>query len=329
MRRQYSKAPPWTLGGFVKTVIHGCFGPMNGGMKTRLALVGFILFLFQAGSVLGAELRYIRIGEHKTHTRIVFELRGSANFKEPVVKGKGRFSVVFVGTTTSLPKQILSETTKRVDAIEFVQDKSQLAANVILPFPYFKIKSFALSNPQRVVLDIRQSSSPPEGVVFEETIGKEQPAKPLAEVGGQKAVSKPKTPPIQEAKQDVTKPPEVLKKPEAMNTPAPLVKPSPEIAQTAPPKPPTAEKASPVAVPKDESPPSVLGFGNMQTYLLVALLVLSVVIVGLLAFMVGGKRRGPALPRARGRSAGKTDFAQTVAAIDARIKNEFKKIDQS
>ena len=121
---------------------------MKGTAKTWLILIGAaIVFFLRLGSAEAAKLRYIRIGEHETFTRIVFEFPGPVRFKDPVIKGKGKLYVVFLDTTTALPQQIPCETTKQVDSIEFVQQESHLTANVVFSFPYFRLKSFSLSKP--------------------------------------------------------------------------------------------------------------------------------------------------------------------------------------
>lgn len=68
------------------------------------------LVLFFPATAMAADLKYIRIGEHKDFTRIVFEFRGTVSFKKPEVKGKGNVAVVFLNTKTTLPKKIVSET---------------------------------------------------------------------------------------------------------------------------------------------------------------------------------------------------------------------------
>jgi hypothetical protein len=314
---------------------------MNDNTKVRLTIVGFVvLWLLQVGWADAAELRYIRIGEHKTFTRIVFEFRGSAVFKEPVIKGRGRFSVVFVDTTTALPKQILSETTKRVDAIEFVQQGSRLAANVALSFPYFKVKAFTLPNPDRVVLDVNRLSSPPDGVVFEESLSKslskEPPAKTLARTGEGKPEAGHEEPLVKKAGKDLE--PEqtvVASKPTQEDTQETSAKPSQDIAKQspAPPKepPPTpvAEKASSVAVPQDQSPSRPSKYGHLQVYLLAALIVLSLVIISLLSFILLQKRRAVDSDHSGEDSEPLSTAEDSIAAIDEKIEKELKKFDQS
>lgn len=126
-------------------------------MKAGLTLLGALTIMWlQVIPAEAAQLRHIRIGEHGTFTRIVFEFDGHVRFQEPVIKGRGRFSIVFFdsATTEALPFQKLRERTKRVSAVEFIQQGPNLTANVTLSSPDFKLNFFSFFGPDRVVLDI-------------------------------------------------------------------------------------------------------------------------------------------------------------------------------
>ena len=268
-----------------------------------------LLCFFRPGSAVGAELRYIRIGEHKVYTRIVFEFRGEAAYKEPVVKGKGQFSVAFENTTTELPKKIAGETSKRVNVITFAQEDSRLVAYITLSFPYFEIKTFSISQPHRIVLDVTPLSKPPKGVMFEEQIARETapepevatPPKPPIEPGSTGDI-KPLLPPVQ------TKPDEVVvatQKPKASEPTKPVPAPSPprvgssdeaakavSVTDKEPARPRATEKDEPRPTQKAAPVSSVeSGDSRLQTILLIVLLALSMVIVVLLAVILFRKRR--------------------------------------
>jgi hypothetical protein len=308
---------------------------MNGNTKTKLALIGFlVLFLFQIGVAEAAQLRYIRIGEHKAFSRIVFEFRGKAVFREPVVKGKGKVSVLFIDTTTTLPRQILSETTKRVDTIEFVEEGSHLAALIEFPFPYFEVKPFALSSPERVVLDVYQLKEPPEGVVFEESIRQKPAVEVLTKTGEERARAERNSLPEQEANRAKKEPAKDSNRPTPEGSQRPPEKPTEDVATQVtvsarePPINSVVQTAGRVSVPEDESPSLPYRYGHLQIYLLVMLTVLSVIIVGLLTFIIF-RKRGISKPEHLGAgldSVLETD--ETMAAIDAKIRDQFRKLDQ-
>ncbi len=284
-------------------------------LVVTVSLVG-IVSSWLIGSAQGAQLRYIRIGEHEGFTRVVFEFRGPAVFEKPQVRGKGKLSVVFLDTTTALPRQISSETTKRVDTIEFVQRDTHLAAQITLSFPYFRLKSFSLSNPERVVLDIYRMETPPENVIFGGSI----------QEGSERAVA--------EADKPLEQPRSFKNKPAIQEAPGHSQRPPQDPAKrsaTLPREPATA--VGEIAKPEpDRQGPSVnhsVQHSPWQTYPLAILMVLSIVLVALLSFIVFQKRRGPG-SRQGGRTLDATlEAKESMAAIDKRIKDEFNKFDQS
>ena len=153
---------------------------MAGHKKIRLMLtVVSVFMLSQLGWAQAANLREVRTGKHEKFTRVVFEFQDSVLFEDPVIKGKGKFSLVFLDSSTSLPNLTLFKTGPRqlVYSIQFVKQKSNLAANVQLSFPYFILKAFSLSGPNRVVVDAYQVVSPNEKFEQKESLSE----KPLTE----------------------------------------------------------------------------------------------------------------------------------------------------
>ena len=308
-------------------------------MKVQIPIIGLVLLcLVRIGSAQGADLRYVRIGEHKTYTRIVFEFRGEAPFKDPVIKGKGRFFVVFEKTTTALPTQITAETSKRVESISFTQKKSHLVANIDVSFPYFDIKSFSISKPDRVVLDVTPLNKPPEGVVFEDRLDRAPVPEPVeatpatTPVGpGAEAKVKTRGTPVQRTSDEAVK---AVEKPKATE-PTEQIQPAPPsqavlskevpkavpVAVKEPPKPEKTEKDVPRATQAAPSTPAETG---LQTTLLVVLLVLSTVIVGLLALIVFRKRRG--VEKRDDLLEMPDDGEGSLAAIDDKLRRELGKI---
>ena len=240
-------------------------------MKIGLILLGTLIILWLlVRPVEAAQLMYIRVGEHKTFTRIVFEFQGPVRFKNPVIKGSGKLSVVFLDSTTAtaLPFQELRERTKQVDAIEFIQQGSHLTANIALYSPYFKLKPFYLFSPDRVVLDVYWLNAPPSDTAVElkKSIHKKLPER-------------------------------VLMKP----------------------------------VAKSESLSSFPKYVQLQTYLLIVLVVLNVLIVVTIAFLsfilLQKKRSTDSANRGGILDSLKTTDESTVS-IDSRIKEELEKHDQ-
>lgn len=140
-------------------------------MKSALTLIlVVILSWLPFGWAQAANLIYVRAGEHGAFTRVVFEFQNVVRSKEPIITGRGTFYVVFLGSTTALPRQTFHKITKGVQSVELIQEESRLTANITLSFPYFKLKTFSLSNPDRFVIDAYRMSSPPKTSELEESL---------------------------------------------------------------------------------------------------------------------------------------------------------------
>jgi hypothetical protein len=75
-----------------------------------------------------------------------------------VQQGPKRSSLKLISTQNALKSTLPSYTKANVDSIDLIYDGEDLIAYIRMGFPYFKIRSFFLPNPQRVVLDIYQES---------------------------------------------------------------------------------------------------------------------------------------------------------------------------
>jgi hypothetical protein len=100
-------------------------------------------------------LKSVRTGEHENFTRIVFEFQNTVQFKNPKIKDRGKFSVLFLDSSTGLASSTVYETDslQKVQSVEFIKNESNLTANITLMPPYFMIKTFTLADPVRVVVD--------------------------------------------------------------------------------------------------------------------------------------------------------------------------------
>jgi len=115
---------------------------------------------------------YIRVGEYESMTRLVFEFDGKVMFKGPQIRGPGRVEVDFIEAMPVNPAlRKMRNRSRRIEKIEFVQNKSFLRANIGLASSSFNLKSFYLFAPDRLVLDIYWTDAPVASVT----------AKPLPE----------------------------------------------------------------------------------------------------------------------------------------------------
>jgi hypothetical protein len=243
-------------------------------MKSGLTMIAALLLMFQFGGAHAANLKYVRTAKHHNFTRIVFEFQNDAQFIKPVIEGVGKFSVAFPGSTTVLPRRILYKTTQiqPVRSIEFVQEEALLTAGIKLSFPYFKLKAFSLSDPNRVVIDAYLITPPPREVVAEASLH----AKPFSD--------------------------------------RPLAKESKE-----------AQTKGPKAIP-EKSPAEQTGEKyNLQTYMLILLNFLAIVVVLLLSINLLKKKSGINSKHVGKISDSLKTVDEQIAAIDATINREFKK----
>ena len=319
-------------------------------MKSGLTMIAALLLMLQSGGAHAANLKYVRTAKHQDFTRIVFEFRNAAQFKEPVIYGDGKFSVAFPDSTTVLPRRILYKTTRiqLVHSIEFIQKGTLLTAGIKLSFPYFKLKAFSLPGPDRVVIDAYLITPPPSEIVPEESLHAKPMAKESKEPETKDHKAMPEESPAKELIPVVKKEPKVipekspvkqtsdkfeikknaasdiahdqLKDPtkKSLNkVPAALIK-----TQIAPYEPAKHRQIKPA-----ESLPSTDENYNLQTYMLVLLNFLTIVIVLLLSFNLLKKKSGVNSKHVGKISDSLKTVDERIAAIDAMINREFKKHD--
>jgi hypothetical protein len=126
----------------------------------HIALLVFFFFFLHNGFGFCEQknrsiLTTVRTGEHENFTRIVFEFQNAVRFKDPKIKDKGKFSLLFLDSATNLPPLTVywTDSAHKVRSVEFIKNKSDLTANITLTFPYFMLKTFSISSPGRVVVD--------------------------------------------------------------------------------------------------------------------------------------------------------------------------------
>jgi len=286
--------------------------------RTTLTLMRIAVVIFaitQYGGAQAANLRYVRTGKHENFMRVVFEFQNRVQFKSPEITGKGQFSVDFLDTSTNLPSQTLYKTgpLQLVHSIEFVPQNSNLTATVRLSFPYFILKAYPLPGPDRIVVDAYWMTSPSEKSGQKESLGE----KPLLETT------------LPSETKELENPPTLVKEGSEQTIVVPLnAKKSPQNQTQAPQN--TFLNKTSNQVPKEENglSPSANDNYTAQTYLLVSLNVFTGCIAVLFIFSLLKKRHlnefGDAFEF--------TDFIkksdESIAVIDAKIDNAFKKYNQ-
>jgi len=291
---------------------------MNRQMKLRLLLIVAAVFtLSQLGWAQAANLKDVRTGKHEKFTRVVFEFQDNVLFESPEIKGKGKFSVVFLDSSTTLPRLTLFKTgpIQLVHSIEFDRQKSNLIANVRLSFPYFILKAFPLSAPDRIVVDAYQVSSLPEKPEQKESLR-------------QKASAETSTAP--EKKESKNAPQKDLEKAVGSQSLPPADVEKSGLTETQASENAFSNKTS-NQIPEEQivSPSSANGNAMTQIYLLAVLNVLTSVIVVLMVFTLLKKRHT-------------IDFGhlfeimefikasdENIETIDVQLKRAFKEYDDA
>lgn len=280
----------------------------------RIAVVIFAITQF--GNAEAAKLRYVRTGKHDNFMRIVFEFQNKIEFKNPEITDKGQFSVDFLDTSTSLPRRTFYKTgpLQLVQSIELIPQELNLTATVRLSYPYFTLKSFPLSGPDRVVVDAYWMPSPSDKSGQQEPLGE----KPLPEITlpseTKEPENSPRTIPVKEvSKQPIT----------ALNAQK-LSQDQPQTPQH------TVSNKTPDQAPMEKNGLSPYFKNNYtaQTYLLVLLNVFTGCIAMMFIFTLLRKKH----VKEFGDSVNFLEFIKNsdddIAAVDAEIDKAFKKYDQ-
>ncbi len=299
-------------------------------MKLRpILIIAAGILLLQYEWAAAANLSKVRTGKHENFARIVFQFQSAVQFKKPEIKGKGKFSLVFPNSTTNLPHLTVFKTgkTQLVRSVEYIRQKSNLTAVVSLTFPYFILKSYALSAPDRVVVDAYWMSPLTENPEQKESLPEASVTESKESLPKASVTESSASPDKEETNNMLQNAPE---KPVPESAVKPLT-----VKKTALSEPPTSQNtvsnrtSNQLPEKKKMSPSPSKGHTTAQTYLLAVLDVIAGCIVVLLILALFNKK--PMINI--GRLCEILDFIKTsdkrIADIDAEIQSAFKKYDQS
>jgi hypothetical protein len=287
-------------------------------MKIRILLIVVVVFMLsQPGWAQIGVLKDVRTGKHEEFTRVVFEFQNNVLFESPEIIGKGNLSVIFLDSSTTLPRRTLFKTgpMQCVHSVEFDRQKSNLTANVRLSFPYFILKAFSLSGPNRIVVDAYQVSLPFESSEQKESL----PEKPFSE-----------TSTAPETKESENTPQNVLEKADDSQpiTPSGLETYGLKETQSSE-KDFSDNKSNQIPEKYAGYPSSANGNAMAQIYLLVALNVLAGVVIVLMLVTLLNKRREIDFDHLFKMMPFMKTSDERIETIDAQLKNAFKKYDES
>lgn len=121
--------------------------------------VGFVLITWTCPSY-AAKLKDIRVGEHETHTRIVFEHGDTIPHETLRPLAAGQLSVVFPDTELDLVRKIPIDSSKRLQEIKIWQRQNELSLVLTFAFEHFRYELSRIDQPNRLVLDVYRMTPP-------------------------------------------------------------------------------------------------------------------------------------------------------------------------
>jgi uncharacterized coiled-coil protein SlyX len=204
------------------------------------------LAVWVAAPARAAEVVEIRIGNHPTFTRVVFELDRASGYRVQREGGASGTELVVTLNASSGARSIRSKS-PGVDRVEVKPGGAESVARIGLRKKGLRLKEMILANPPRIVLDVMYDEAmiaklapkpKPQPVVAKpaETAPEIAKAKPASDAA--KSPEPAKQPAPEPAKQPA---PEIAKKAE----PEPAKKPEPELAKAKTPEPAVAKPPAP------------------------------------------------------------------------------------
>ncbi len=204
------------------------------------------------------QINQVRVGNHPSFTRLVFEMDGFAGYQVERQTGADGVEQLTVTLEASTPAREITSKSVGIESVSIAQSADRAIAQIRLRKPGLQMKEMILSNPPRIVLDFVHSAA----AVAELTgdpYAKPAPAEPKPEPKPVVAKVEPKPEPVVAKVEPKPEPKPVVAKVEPKPEPKPVVakvepKPEPEpvIAKVIEPKP--APKVDPISVPVEPTP---------------------------------------------------------------------------
>ena len=125
----------------------------------------FVLFLRVVGLPEPAPaettvLEKIRMANHDTYTRIVFEFSAPVHYQFSKDADAGLISVRFLETTSKLPPTPVSGAQDCIHTLSTIEDGNDIVANIQFDPKEVRLSPFTIQEPDRVVLDIFCAETP-------------------------------------------------------------------------------------------------------------------------------------------------------------------------
>ena len=324
----------------------------SGSRILPLVLALLIPFVWMAENAFAAKLREVRTGEKSGFTRLVFQFEAPARYQVQDKEVPSQFSITFLEATAGL-SQKTQKFAGPVKNITINQDGSHLKTVVALSIPHFRLKTFTLTEPHRVVVDLYPVAAAESYVKLNKLVVKasaeagetptapppaqvkepEPPAKELEPLTKEPEplTKETKPPPVEDSQLSVLESkPDVLEPVQVPREPAPDL--SVEKASKDSRQPATAplQSSSQPMANKDSSAnkPISSAFGTFQRNLIIVLAAISIVILALIGFLLTQKKNSAEKSRPVESVQELKTTADIMASIDARIKQKFKQYEE-
>ncbi|MFV1978180.1 MAG: hypothetical protein ACC649_02395, partial [Myxococcota bacterium] len=120
--------------------------------------IGLLLFLIAAPAQANRIVQ-IRVGNHPTFTRLVFEMDAFTGYQVERRAGKGGAEQLTVTLEASTPRREITSKSVGIESVQIAEGVGQAIAQIRLRKPGLQMKEMILSNPPRIVLDFVHSAA--------------------------------------------------------------------------------------------------------------------------------------------------------------------------
>ena len=306
-----------------------------------LVLALLISFVWMAESAFAAKLREVRTGEKSGFTRLVFQFETPARFQVQDKAALNQLSILFLDTTSGL-SQANQKYAEPVKNIAINPDGPHLKAVVGLSIPHYRLKTFVLTEPHRVVFDLYPAAAAESFVKLNKLVVKESAEAGSTPIAPSPLPAKEPEPP---AKKPEPEPPVVADSQPPVSVRTPAVR-EPEQELKAPEPAPPVEKESekslqPTSTPEQPSTqpmvkkdfsankPRPSALGAFQRNMVIVLAGISIVILALIGLLLMQRKSNAEKSRPVEPVEELKTTADIMATIDARIKEKFKQYEEA
>ena len=125
----------------------------------RRAIWIALLLLLIAAPAQASRIVQVRVGNHPTFTRLVFEMDGFAGYRVERQTGADGTEQLVVTLEASTPPREITSKSVGIESVRVAEGTNQATAQIQLRKSGLQMKEMILSNPPRIVLDFVHSAA--------------------------------------------------------------------------------------------------------------------------------------------------------------------------